>query len=74
MDRKTLSVPEAGAALGIGRSAAYEAARQGVLPTIRIGRRLLVPIVLLDRLLDGAPGPWRSVQNQDELPRSGSPK
>jgi len=52
MDKKTLSIPEAGKALGIGRSAAYEAARTGQLPTIRIGRRLLVPIVAFERLLE----------------------
>lgn len=54
MERKTLSVPEAATALGIGRSAAYEAARTGDLPTIRVGRRLLVPIVALERWLEGA--------------------
>ena len=54
MDKKTLSIPEAGKALGIGRSAAYEAARTGQLPTIRIGKRLLVPIVALERLLEQA--------------------
>ena len=54
MDRKTLSIPEAGKALGIGRSAAYEAARTGQLPTIRIGKRLLVPIVALERKLEQA--------------------
>jgi hypothetical protein len=40
-----------------GRSAAYEAARTGQLPTIKIGRRLLVPIVALDRLLEKAGRP-----------------
>lgn len=54
MDKKTLSIPEAGKALGIGRSAAYEAARTGQLPTIRIGKRLLVPIIALERLLEQA--------------------
>ena len=51
MDKKTLSIPEAGKALGIGRSAAYEAARTGQLPTIRIGKRILVPVVALERML-----------------------
>jgi excisionase family DNA binding protein len=50
--RATLSVEEAGRILGIGRSAAYEAARRGQLPTIRIGRRLLVPLPMLQRLLE----------------------
>jgi hypothetical protein len=39
-----LSVPKAGASIGLGRSAAYEAAKRGDIPTVRIGRRLLVPI------------------------------
>jgi excisionase family DNA binding protein len=54
MDRKTLSVAEAGKVLGIGRSAAYEAARSGQMPTIKIGRRILVPLVALERLLEQA--------------------
>lgn len=51
MEKKTLSIPEAGEALGICRSAAYEAARTGQLPTIRIGKRILVPVVALERML-----------------------
>jgi len=50
---KTVSVPEAGRRwLGIGRNAAYEAARRGDIPTIRIGRLLRVPIVALERKLE----------------------
>lgn len=49
---KTVSVPEAGRWLGIGRNAAYEAARRGDLPVIRIGRLLRVPVVALERLLE----------------------
>jgi excisionase family DNA binding protein len=52
-DRKTLTILEAANALGIGRNAAYEAARRGEIPTIRIGKRLLVPLVALERLLQG---------------------
>lgn len=53
-NRATISVPEAGEVLGIGREAAYNAARRGDLPTIRIGRRLLVPTeALLDMLTTG---------------------
>jgi len=44
MDEKlTLTVEEAGRLLGLSRPSAYEAARVGQLPVIRIGRRLLVP-------------------------------
>jgi excisionase family DNA binding protein len=51
---KTVSVPEAGTWLGIGRNAAYAAAERGDIPTIRIGRLLRVPVVALDRLLEQA--------------------
>lgn len=47
----TCTVPEAAQMLGVSRGSAYEAARTGQLPTVRIGRRLLVPFVALDRLL-----------------------
>ena len=57
MDKRTLSIPEAGKALGIGRSATYEAARTGQLPTIRIGKRLLVPMAAFERFLEQARGP-----------------
>jgi excisionase family DNA binding protein len=52
-NRKTYDVEEAGRLLGIGRNQAYEAARRGDIPTIKMGKRLLVPKAALDRLLDG---------------------
>lgn len=45
--RVMVSVEETAQLLGLGRSAAYEAARRGELPTRRIGRRLLVPVPAL---------------------------
>jgi excisionase family DNA binding protein len=39
----TLTVEEAAAPLGISRPFAYEAVRRGEIPSIRIGRRVLVP-------------------------------
>ncbi len=51
MEKRTYTVPEAAEALGIGRNAAYEAARTGQLPTIRIGERILVPVAALERML-----------------------
>ena len=50
-ERKTMTVPEAAKVLGIGLGIAYEAARTGELPTIRIGKRILVPTAALDRKL-----------------------
>lgn len=52
--RETLSVAEAGRRLGISRSSAFQAAANGQLPVIKIGKRLLVPRVALERML-GAP-------------------
>lgn len=49
--RATLTVPEAGALLGIGRSGAYGAAARGDLPTIRVGRSVRVPVAPLLRML-----------------------
>jgi excisionase family DNA binding protein len=51
LERKTLSVEDAGKVLGLSRASAYAAAQTGDLPTIRIGRRLLVPIAAIERLL-----------------------
>jgi len=50
--KQVCSVEEAGRILGVGRSAAYEAARRGDLPTIRLGRRLVVPLRALERMLE----------------------
>lgn len=43
----TITVPAAGAVLGLSKPSAYEAARRGEIPTIRIGRRLVVPTAKL---------------------------
>jgi excisionase family DNA binding protein len=51
---KTLSIDEAAKMIGIGRNLAYEAARCGQLPAIRIGRRYRIPITALQRFLDEA--------------------
>jgi hypothetical protein len=46
-----LTVEHAGQLLGMGRSASYEAARRGELPTLQFGRRLMVPTGRLLELL-----------------------
>ncbi len=47
----TISVPEAAERLGVSRNLAYDAARRGDIPTIKIGKRLLVPVAAFERLL-----------------------
>lgn len=47
-----VTVPEGGQMLaGLSRSAAYQAAKRGDLPTLRVGRRLVVPTARLRSLL-----------------------
>ena len=49
--RKTMTVDETAIELGISRNAAYEAVKRGEIPSIRIGRRLLIPKAAFDRML-----------------------
>lgn len=42
-EKIVLSVEEVARLLGISRFLAYECARRGTIPTIRLGRRLLIP-------------------------------
>lgn len=50
-----LTVDEAAAYLRISRGLAFAAVRDGTLPSVRIGRRILVPRRQLEALLDGQP-------------------
>jgi excisionase family DNA binding protein len=50
---ETYNIEEVAAKFGIGRNQAYEAARRGEIPTIRVGKRILVPKAPFDRMLDG---------------------
>lgn len=50
-DRATLRIEEAAEILGIGRFSAYAAAKSGDIPTIKIGRKILVPVARLRALL-----------------------
>jgi len=52
--RLTLTVAEASKILGVSRNKAYEAAKRGEIPTIKIGKRILVPVVALERMLQGS--------------------
>jgi excisionase family DNA binding protein len=50
-ERLALTVSEAGSLLGISRALAYELVARGELPSIRLGRRLVVPKVAILELL-----------------------
>ena len=49
--RLTFTVVEAATLLGIGRNSAYEAIKAGSLPSVQIGRRILIPRAALDEFL-----------------------
>jgi len=51
MTKRAISINEAAETLGIGVSKAYDAAKTGELPTIKLGKRILVPLVALERML-----------------------
>jgi len=51
-DRLVFTVNEARQKLGISRGLTYEAIRTGKIPSIRIGRRILIPKAALQRLLE----------------------
>ena len=51
-EQPTMSVhPETSGALGVSRETAYAMVRDGVVPSIRAGSRILVPTALLRRKL-----------------------
>jgi len=50
---RVVTLNEAASILRISRGSAYEAAKRREIPTIRIGRRLLVPLAALERMLAG---------------------
>jgi len=50
-ERLTWTVEETARKLGIGKNQAYEAVKKGQIPSIKIGKRLLVPAASFARLL-----------------------
>lgn len=53
LQKPTLRVEEAADLLGISRRSAYRACARGDIPSIRIGRRLVVPASRLAKLIEG---------------------
>lgn len=51
-EKLTISVSTAGQLLGISRNSAYQAVHNGQIPTIKIGKRLLVPKRALEKMLE----------------------
>lgn len=53
IEKLTVNVEEAGKILGISRPTAYERVQDGSIPSIKLGRRILVPRIALERMLNG---------------------
>ena len=51
LSQPTMTVDEAASIMKISRASAYEAVRSGEIPSIRIGRRIVVPTAALRRML-----------------------
>ncbi|HPC72554.1 MAG TPA: helix-turn-helix domain-containing protein [Treponema sp.] len=52
MEKLTLTVEETAQLLDLSRSLTYEAVRNGTIPSIKIGRRYLIPKQGIERMLD----------------------
>lgn len=52
--KATITIEQTARLLGLGRTAAYDAAKRGELPTRRLGRRVLVPVPALLEWLGAA--------------------
>lgn len=49
----TVTVDEAARMLGISRNSCYQACHTGELPVIRLGKRLVIPVRALEKMLEG---------------------
>ncbi|MFC2032123.1 helix-turn-helix domain-containing protein [Chloroflexota bacterium] len=50
--RLCITVPEAAEMLSLSRNFAYELVKQGKLPVVKLGKRLLIPRVALENMLE----------------------
>ncbi|MFC1918033.1 helix-turn-helix domain-containing protein [Chloroflexota bacterium] len=51
MEKVVMTVEEVAEVLKISRPSAYQAVKNGEIPIIRIGRRILVPVAALEQKL-----------------------
>lgn len=67
-NRMTVTVEEAAEMLGVSRSLAYKLVQRNELPSLRLGRRLVVPVRALERLVADDGG---VMDNEQRRARSG---
>ena len=66
-ERLTLNVPEAARLLGLSRGSAYQAIATGEIPHIKVGKRILIPRVSLEKMLSDA-GNSKELRRQTLIP------
>ncbi len=65
-----VAVPDAARLLGIGTTFAWELVRAGDIPSVKLGRRVLVPRSALERLAGApAPAPAQEAAEDSSTPR-----
>lgn len=57
------TVDEVAAILRIGRISAYQAIERGEIPSVRVGRRILVPRVAFEQMLGASAIPQSAIDN-----------
>ena len=62
-EKLTLNVEEAAKLLGISRNLGYQMAREGKLPTVHFGKRILISRAALYKMLDIPNDGHRSTRN-----------
>lgn len=51
--RMTRTVEEAAPLLGVGRASVYKLIKSGELRSVRVGRKMLIPLSAIDAFLNG---------------------
>lgn len=51
--KRVLTVRETSILLRCSRGATYNAIRKGLIPSLRLGKKILIPRAALEKLLDG---------------------
>lgn len=54
--RRTRNVEETAALIGIGERSTYSLIRSGQLRSIRVGRKILIPLTAIEEFLSGEAG------------------
>ncbi len=65
---KTVNVDEAARIIGVGRNRLYETIREGQLPVLRLGRRIVISRVVLERILEAGELPLLNGSKNDDDP------